>query len=125
VVSTAPRSDYAQAAAALLAGGSTETRAYELAGDEAFTVAEFAAILAEASGKPVVYQDLPEAEYAKALEGVGFPPHFAHLIANNSAKAAGDTLFEDGRALSKLLGRPTIPMHETVAAAVRRVAEAS
>jgi NAD(P)H dehydrogenase (quinone) len=113
-ISTASRLDYAQAAVAVLAGASTETRVYELAGDEALTLAEFAAVLAEMSGKPVVFQNLPETEYAAALEGNGFPPHIAALIADNSAKAASDTLFEDGRALSKLIGRPTTPMRQSV-----------
>jgi NAD(P)H dehydrogenase (quinone) len=118
-ISTASRLDYAQAAAAVLASRSTETRTYELAGDEALTLAEFAAVLAEMSGKPVVFQNLPEAEYAAALEGNGFPPQIAALIADNSAKAASDTLFEDGRALSKLIGRPTTPMRQSVRAHVK------
>jgi hypothetical protein len=115
-LSTASRLDYAQAAAAVLASGSSETCVYELAGDEAFTLAELAAVLAEASGRPVVYKDLPEADYAAALQGVGIPPSLARLLADNSAKAASDTLFEDGHALSKLIARPTTPIREAVRA---------
>jgi len=117
-ISTATREDYAQAAATVLAGGAAATRVYELAGDEAFTLAEFAAALAEASGRPVVYRDLPEDGYRAALEGIGFPSHFAHLIADNSAKASTDTLYEHGRALSALLERPTTSMRQTLRAAV-------
>lgn len=113
-ISAASRSDYAAAAALVLASASTETKTYELAGDEAFTLEEFAAVLAEASGKPVVYRDLPEADYRAALETVGLPPPLARLVADNSAKASGGALFDNGRALSRLLGRPTTPMRDTV-----------
>ena len=123
-ISTASRLDYALAAATVLADASLGNRVYELAGDEAFTLSGFAAALASASGRPVVYRDLPEAEYANALEGIGFPPHVAHLIADNSAKAANGTLFDDGRALSKLIGRATTPMRESLRSALRHLAEA-
>lgn len=113
-VSAAARADYAAAAAAILADGSTATRVYELAGDEAFTQAEFAAALAEASGRPVAYQDLPEAAYAAALEQAGLPAPFAAILADSSAHSAEGALFDASRTLSRLLGRPTTPWRETL-----------
>ncbi|TSJ64062.1 SDR family oxidoreductase [Starkeya sp. 3C] len=116
--SAAARADYAAAAVAVLAGTSVATQVYELAGDEAFTQDELAAALAEFSGKPVVYRDLPEAEYGAALEQAGLPGPFAHILADSSAKTAGGALFDDSHALSRLIGRPTTPWRQTVKEAV-------
>jgi NAD(P)H dehydrogenase (quinone) len=117
-VSSASRADYAAAAATLLAAGDTGVRLYELAGDTAFTHPEFAAMLAEASGKPVVYVDMPEAEYRAALEGAGLPAGLAAMLADSSAKAADGALFDDGHALTKLIGRPTTPLIASIRAAL-------
>ena len=116
--SAAARADYAAAAVAVLAGTSVATQVYELAGDEAFTQDELAAALAEFSGKPVVYRDLPEAEYGAALEQAGLPGPFAHILADSSAKTAGGALFDDSHVLSRLIGRPTTPWRQTVKEAV-------
>lgn len=117
LVSGAARVDYAEAAAVVLARGQAGT--FELAGDTGFTHAELAAALAEASGKPVVYQDLPQADYTKALEGAGLPGPFAAILADSDARVADGALFEDSKTLSGLIGRPTTPWRETIAAGVR------
>ncbi|MGN7998665.1 SDR family oxidoreductase [Sphingomonas sp. 22176] len=117
VVSGAARADYAEAAAVVLTRGDAGT--FELAGDTGFTHAELAAALAEASGKPVAYQDLPQAEYAKALEGAGIPGPFAAILADSDARAGEGTLFDDSHTLSGLIGRPTTPWRETIVAGVK------
>lgn len=117
LVSGAARADYAEAAAVVLACGEAGT--FELAGDSGFTHAELAAALAEASGKPVAYQDLPQAEYAQALEGAGLPGPFAAILADSDARVADGALFDDSRTLSGLIGRPTTPWRETIVAGVR------
>lgn len=117
-ISTATRADYAAAAAAVLLGNDQASRTYELAGDAAFTLADYAATLAEASGKPVVYVDMPEDQYRAELEGIGLPGALAIMLADSSAKAAGGALFDDGQVLSTLIGRPTTPLAETVRKAV-------
>jgi len=117
LVSGAARADYAEAAAVVLARGQAGT--FELAGDSGFTHAELAAALAEASGKPVAYQDLPQAEYAKALEGAGLPGPFAAILADSDARVADGALFEESKTLSGLIGRPTTPWRETIAAGVQ------
>lgn len=115
-VSAAARADYAAAAASVLRD--RREGVFELAGDEAFTLADFAAMLAAESGKPVVYRDLPEAEYRAALETIGLPAPLAAMLADSSAQAAGDTLFDSDRALSRLIGRATVPMRDSVARAL-------
>lgn len=117
LVSGAARADYAEAAAVVLARGEAGT--FELAGDSGFTHAELAAALAEASGKPVAYQDLPQAEYAQALEGAGLPGPFAAILADSDARVADGALFDDSKTLSGLIGRPTTPWRETIVAGVR------
>ena len=118
-ISTAARADYARAAAAVLASDADQAgRIYELAGDDSFTLTEFAAAIAKASGKPVVYKNLSEPEFKAVLVGAGLPEAFAALLADSDAGAAKGALFDDGKALSKLIGRPTTPYAQTVAAAV-------
>lgn len=116
-VSAAARADYAEAAAVVLTRGAAGT--FELGGDTAFMLAELAAALAKISGKPVAYQDLPEADYAKALEGVGIPGSFAAVLADSDARAGEGALFDDSHTLSGLIGRPTTPWRETIAAGVQ------
>jgi NAD(P)H dehydrogenase (quinone) len=119
-ISTAARADYARAAAAVLTSTDDQGgRIYELAGDEAFTLAQFAGEIAKASGKPVVYKDLPEQDFKAALIGAGLPEGFAALLADSDAGAAKGALFDGSKQLSALTGRPTTPYAQTVAAAVK------
>lgn len=113
-VSGASRADYAAAAAAVLTDGVTANRVIELAGDEAFTLAEFATAIGEITGKPVVYRDLPEAEYRQVLEGAGLPGFLAALLSESDAKIAQGAVYDGRRALSNLIGRPTTPWRETL-----------
>ena len=117
-IASATREDYAEAAVAALTGQGHEGRIYELAGDERFTLADLAAEIARQSGKPVAYVNLPEADYAKALEGAGLPPQVAQMIAGYDAETAKGALDDDSGTLSALIGRPTTPLSVTVAQAL-------
>ncbi len=120
-IASAARADYADAAAAVLTSSAPwNGQVFELAGDEAYTLSEFAAEIARHSGGPVRYVNLPEAEYEAALRGAGLPEALAQLLADSDAAAAEGALFDDGRALSRLTGRPTTPMSVTVARALAR-----
>jgi NAD(P)H dehydrogenase (quinone) len=120
-ISSAARADYAAAAAAVLVSPESQAgKAYELAGDSAFTLSEYAADITKQSGKPVVYKNLPEADYKAALQGVGLPEAFAALLAESDAKAAKGALYDDSRQLSRLIGRPTTTMAQSVAAALAK-----
>ncbi|TAI63761.1 SDR family oxidoreductase [Bradyrhizobium sp. Leo170] len=119
--SLAARADYAAAAAAVLASRDDQAgQIYELAGDNGYTLADYAAEIARQSGKPVVYKDLPEADYKAALVSIGLPEAFAALLADSDAKAANGALYDDSRQLSALIGRPTTPIAESVSAALAR-----
>jgi NAD(P)H dehydrogenase (quinone) len=115
-IASAARADYAAAAAAVLTKDDQAGKVYELAGDTAYTLSELAAEIAQQSGKPVVYNDLPEAAYAAALVQVGLPEGFAALLADSDVGASKGALFDDGHHLSQLIGRPTTPLADVVKA---------
>ncbi|PWR24090.1 NAD(P)-dependent oxidoreductase [Zavarzinia compransoris] len=118
-ISSAARADYAAAAVAVLTAAADQAgKVYELAGDTSYTLADYAAEIARQSGKPVVYNDLPEAAYRDILLGAGLPDFLADLLAESDAKAAGGALYDAGGALGRLIGRPTTPLAASVAAAL-------
>lgn len=117
-VSSAARKDYAEAIAVVALDDGHAGQVYELAGDAAHSGADLAAAVASATGKPVAYVNLPDAGYAAALEGFGLPPILAGALANSETWAAKGALYDDSRTLSRLIGRPTTPIAETIAAAL-------
>ncbi|CAO3382144.1 SDR family oxidoreductase [Azospirillum argentinense] len=119
-ISSATRADYADAAVAVLTGAGHEGKTYELAGDAAVTLADLAAEISRQSGKDIPYRNLPEADYAAILAGFGLPETFAKGIASWDSDASRGALFDDGRQLSALIGRPTTPLSAAVAAALPR-----
>jgi NAD(P)H dehydrogenase (quinone) len=114
-ISAAARADYAQAAAVVLATDGHENKTYELAGDTAFTLADLAAEISAKADKTIAYQNLSEADYAKALESHGLPAPYAAIIAQSDTGASQGGLFDDGKQLSALIGRPTTPISTLVA----------
>ena len=117
-ISGAARKDYAEAIAAVALDPAKQGRVYELAGDTAFTLVEMAAVVAAKSGKPVAYVSMPPADYAKALEGFGLPAGFAAVLADSDDQSSRGALYDGSKTLSALIGRPTTPMAEVVAAAL-------
>jgi len=116
-ISAAARADYAAAAVAVLTAASPQA-VYELAGSASFTLAELAAEASRQSGKPAVYRDLPQAEFAAVLAGVGVPAPWPDLLADSDAGSARGGLFDDGKVLEKLIGRPTRSVAQAVEAAL-------
>ena len=117
--SSAARADYAAAAAAVLTAAQPQA-IYELAGDQGFTLTEYAAEVARQSGKPSVYKDLPQADFKAALVSVGVPEGFADLLADSDAGAARGGLEDHGKQLSALIGRPTTTLFDAVKAALAK-----
>lgn len=115
-VATAPRADYAAAAAnVLLASTEHANEIYELAGDTAFTLAELAAAVAKASGKSVLYSNLPADKYAEALVGFGVPAPYASMLADSDRGLSRGELNDTSGHLRRLIGRPTTGLAETLA----------
>lgn len=118
LVSTAARADYAEAIAVVALDPAHQGKVYELAGDQSYRLADMAAEVSRLTGKTIGYASLPEADYAGMLTGFGIPEEVASVLADSDAQAANGALFDDSRTLSRLIGRPTTPMVETVKAAL-------
>ncbi|WP_404381574.1 SDR family oxidoreductase [Knoellia locipacati] len=117
-VSAATRADFAEAAAAVITADGQAGQVYELGGDAAFTLDEYAAALSEQSGTAVAYRDLTVEDYAAALVQAGLPEGYAQVLAaSDDGLKHGALLVETGD-LSRLLGRPTTPLAQAIAAAV-------
>lgn len=118
LISSASRVDYAAAAVAVLTGEGHEGKTYELSGDSAYTLTELAAEVSKQTGKDIPYVNMSEAEYAVALTQAGLPEGFAAALASFDVEASKGALYDDGNTLSGLIGRPTTPLSDVVAAAL-------
>ena len=98
-------------------------RIYELAGDNAYTLPQFVGQeIAKQTGQPIAYQNLPQQAFREALQSAGLPAPLAALLADSDAGASQDGLFDDGRTMSRLIGRPTTPFAQTIAESLSRAA---
>ncbi|GLY61135.1 quinone oxidoreductase [Pectobacterium brasiliense] len=118
-ITSATREDFAAAAVTVLTQEGQAGKVYELAGDEPYTLAELAAEVSKQSGKNIGYQNLSEAEFAAALVSAGLPEGFAQIIADSDTGASKGGLFDDGKQLSRLIGRPTTPLSAVVKATLK------
>ncbi|WP_040870589.1 SDR family oxidoreductase [Nocardia exalbida] len=117
-VAGAARADYAEAAARVLTTDGHAGRVYELGGGESLTYAELAQAISEAAGKPVRYENLPEADYVAALIQAGLPEAYAQALADADAGIARGILDVRSGDLEKLLGRPATRAVEVFRAAL-------
>ncbi|WP_405664954.1 SDR family oxidoreductase [Streptomyces sp. NBC_01166] len=117
-VASATRADYADAAAAVLTGEGHLGAAYELSGDVAWSLAEYADVVAAAAGKEIVYKNVPAPVHQEILVGAGLPEPFAAILVDVDEAIARGLLAGTSGDLARLIGRPTTPLAETVAAAV-------
>ncbi|CAG8945773.1 unnamed protein product [Penicillium salamii] len=106
-IASAARQDYAEAAAEVMTREDQAGKVYELAGDDSYTLAQFAAEIAAQSGEKVDYVNLSQSEFAAALKNAGLPEGLAEMLADSDAGAEKGGLFDDSRQLSQLIGRPT------------------
>lgn len=117
-VASASRKDYAEAAAAVLTEDKHTGRIYELGGDTAWTYDELAATAGEILGREVRFVAQTLAERTATLEGFGLPAEVAAFVASIDEGIAGGVLAESDGTLSRLIGRPTTPLAETLRAEV-------
>ena len=117
-IAAAARADYAEAAAAVLTTPGHANKTYELAGDTPFTMPELAAEVSKQSGKTVIYNNLPQQDYASALQSFGLPEFVANLLAASDICASQGELDSTSHDLSQLIGHPTTPLAATVTAAL-------
>jgi len=119
-IASAARRDYAEAAAEVISRDDQAGKIYELAGDDSYTLAEFAAEIARQSGEQVEYVNLSPAEFAAALKGAGLPDGLAEMLADSDRGASQGGLFDGSRSLSKLIGRATTPYQEVIKATLAK-----
>jgi NAD(P)H dehydrogenase (quinone) len=117
-IASAARADYAEAVAVVLTTEGHAGKVYELAGDTSYDLAEFAAEIARQSGKPIGYNNLPEADFKAALLGAGLPEGLAGLLADSDTGASKGALFDESKQLSELIGHPTAPLSKVIGAAL-------
>lgn len=117
-LNAATRADFAEAAAVVVAEDGHEGQVYELGGDTAFSLADYAAELSAQSGRPVVYQDLPVEEFAAVLVGAGLPEGYALALATSDEAIRDGALLVETGDLSRLIGRPTTPLSDAIHAAL-------
>lgn len=118
-VSSASRRDYAEAAAVVLLDPAAHAGAvYELAGDQAWTYADLAASLGQILGREATYEDLSEEDHRAALIGAGLDEATSGFVVGIDTGIREGELHEEPGVLSKLIGRPTTPIVETLRAGV-------
>jgi len=113
-VASAPRADYAEATAVVLAADGHDNAVYELSGDTTWDFDEFAAVAAEALGREVTYQRLTPEQHLAALREAGLDEGTAGFVVALDQNVKEGLLGVTTGELGKLLGRPTVPLAETV-----------
>lgn len=118
-IATAARADYAAAAAVVLSTDGHLNKAYELSGDTAWTFPQFADEVSRQSGKPVIHKHLSFEENKQGLIEVGLPEAFAEILADVDEAINRGRLAGTPGDLARLIGRPTTPIADSIAAALK------
>ncbi|TDT98529.1 NAD(P)H dehydrogenase (quinone) [Streptomyces sp. 846.5] len=119
-VASATREDFAAAAVAVLTTEGHENQAYELSGDTAWSFDEYAAEVAAQAGVPVVYRELTPEQHLQLLLDAGLPAPFAEILVDVDAGISRGELAVSTGDLSRLIGRPTTPLADSVGAALQK-----
>jgi NAD(P)H dehydrogenase (quinone) len=113
-VSSAERTDYAEAAAVALATDAYVGRVFELSGDVAWSFDELAATVADVTGTPAAIQHVTTAEHVALLLGFGLDEGTAGFVAGLDANIAEGVLGVTTGELAELIGHPTVPLRDSV-----------
>ncbi|WP_329031485.1 SDR family oxidoreductase [Streptomyces sp. NBC_01725] len=118
-VASASRADYAAAAAAVVTGEGHLNKAYELCGDTAWSFAEYAVELSRRTGRTIVYNNVPGETMLGILTGAGVPEPMAAVLVDVDRAIERGLLVGTTGDLARLAGRPTTPLAESVAEALK------
>ncbi|MGW4592861.1 SDR family oxidoreductase [Amycolatopsis thermoflava] len=118
-VASATRADFAAGAVAVLTGDGHEGKVYELGGDVAWTFDDLAAEISAIAGKEIRYRNLTADEHRAALIEAGLPAETAGFVVALDQNIAEGTLAEVTGELAALIGRPTTPLGDGLAAALK------
>ena len=104
----------------MLTGAGHEKTAYELNGDTAWTLTEYAAELSKQSGKDVAYNNVPAETHVGVLTGAGLPEPLARIFVDVDNAIERGRLAGRGSDLTRLIGRPTTPLPDAIATALQK-----
>lgn len=110
-IAAVARDDLTDVAAAVLADGGHEGAAYDVTGPQDLTLAQAAAVLAEASGRPVRFHDETVEEAYASRAGVGEPWEIEAWVGSYLAMADG-TFAGTSDTVSRLAGHEPISLAE-------------
>lgn len=114
-VASASRSDYAAAAATVLSTDGHDNAVYELSGDVAWDFEDLAASFGAALDRPVSYESVEPGEHLEILKGAGLDEQTAGFLVALDGNIRNGELAAATGDLSRLTGRPTVPLSETFA----------
>lgn len=112
-VGWALQQDYADAAAAVLAGNGHENTVYELSG-KLMTQEELVSVLGAVLNKEVRVQQVDDATYAEIMKGAGVPEFIIPFLVGIQSGIRDGGLAIESNDFEKLLGRPTTPIHKAL-----------
>jgi len=113
-ISSARRADYAEAAAVVASTPGHDRAVYELGGDQAWTLDDFAAAASTALGRPVAAQYLTDEEEREHLAALGTPAGVIQFASAISVSTRAGDLYDDTHTLSRLIGHPTAELTEVL-----------
>lgn len=113
-VASAPRADFAEAAAVVLTEDGHDGATYELSGDHAWTHDELAAVIGELVGRPVTHRRVPPEEHLAILQEAGLDDATARFLVTMDANIRDGLLAATTGELSRLIGRPTTPLADAL-----------
>lgn len=116
-VASASRGDYAEAAAVVLTTDGHEGAVYELSGDVAWTFDDLAAAVGALVGREVGYRSVSAEEHRSILVEAGLDEGTADFVVALDGNIRDGVLADATTTLAELIGRPTTPLAEGLAAA--------
>lgn len=115
--------DYAEAAAAVLAGDGHENTIYELSG-KLMTQEELVSAIGTLLGKEVPVQQVDDAKFSKIMKGAGIPDFVIPILVGIEQGIREGALEIESNDLEKLLGRPVTPIREALTEIVNVISQA-
>lgn len=115
-ISSASRTDYAEAAAIVLASTNHDNKTYELAGSENFTKLDLAKFIEKASGKKVSRIELSASDLTHGLQQAGLPETLISVIVDADIQTVEGAMYSESKDLEQLIGRKTISIQSQIEA---------
>lgn len=114
------RQDYAEAAAAVMAGNGHENTIYELSG-KLMTQEQLASDIGKVLGREVPVLQVDDAKYAEIMKSAGVPDFVIPILEGIQQGVREGALEIESNDFEKLLGRPVTPIKETLTQIINEV----